>query len=311
MRAEYYADVYRRFATFLHSFGENRLFRIACGAHDIDYLWTEVLMREAARWMDGLSLHYYTVPGSWESKGSAVDFTEEEWFATLKKALRMDELVSRHATIMDRYDPERRIALVVDEWGTWYDPEPGTNPGFLVQQNTIRDALAAGLTLNIFNNYCQRVRMANLAQTVNVLQSVIQTDEEKLLLTPTYHVFEMYSVHQDALQLPVTVQSDLYQVGEDSIPAVRCSASLDEENRIHLSICHTNPGEEDELEVTLRGFAAKSVSGRILAAKEMNQRNTFENPDAVKPQPFDDAVLAKGKLRVKLPPMSVAVLEIY
>ena len=207
-------------------------------------------------------------------------------------------------------DPERRIALVVDEWGTWYDPEPDTNPGFLVQQNTMRDALVAGLTLNIFNNHCQRVRMANLAQTVNVLQSVIITEGEKLLLTPTYHVFEMYSVHQDALQLPVTVQSELYQVGEDSIPAVRCSASLDDENRIHLSICHTNPREEDELEVTLRGFPAKSVSGRILAGTAMNQRNTFDNPNSVKPQLFDEASLAKGKLCLKLPPMSVVVLEI-
>ena len=310
MRPEYYADVFRRYATFLHDYGENRLFKIACGASDADYTWTEVLMREAGRFMHGLSLHYYTVPGTWQNKGSATDFGEEEWFTTLRKALWMEELVGRHATVMDRHDPEKRVALIVDEWGTWYDPEPGTNPHFNFQQNTLRDALVAALTLNVFNNHCDRVRMANLAQTVNVLQAPILTEGGKLVLTPTYHVFEMYSVHQDAVQLPVTVQSDLYRIGEEEIPAVRCSASMDAGSRIHLSICHTNPAAEDEVAATLRGFRPRSVSGRILTAERMNACNSFEEPDAVRPESFDEASLRGDALHVKLPPMSVVVLEI-
>lgn len=179
MRPEYYADVYRRYQTYVRNYGDNKIHRIACGPNSDDYNWTEVLMREAARFMDSLTLHYYTVPGEWQNKGPATGFAEREWFTTLRKTLHMDELITRHSVIMDKYDPERRVGLIVDEWGTWYDVEPGTNPGFLYQQNTIRDALVAGLTLNIFHKHHQRVRMANIAQTVNVLQAVILTEGEK------------------------------------------------------------------------------------------------------------------------------------
>jgi alpha-N-arabinofuranosidase len=144
-------------------------------------------MKNAARQMDGLSLHYYTIPGEfWEGKGSATDFEEDEWFITLKKALKMDELINKHGTIMDQYDPKKRIAMIVDEWGAWYDVEPGTNPGFLYQQNTLRDALIAGITLNIFNQHADRVKMANIAQTANVLQAMVLTDGADMILTPSY-----------------------------------------------------------------------------------------------------------------------------
>ena len=196
MRPEYYADLYRRYSTYVRNFSDNRIYKIACGASDFDFRWTEVLMREAGRFMDGLSLHYYTVPGDWSNKGSATEFDEREWFVTMKKTLVMDDLITRHSSIMDYYDPEKRVGLIVDEWGTWYDVEPGTNPGFLYQQNTLRDALVAGINLNIFNNHCDRVHMANLAQTVNVLQAMILTEGERMVLTPTYHVFYMYKVHQ-------------------------------------------------------------------------------------------------------------------
>src|SRR5256714_6639237 len=201
MRPEYYADLYRRFQTYVRNLGGNRVFRIACGPNRDDYHWTEVLMREAGRYMDGLSLHYYTVPGSApQARGSATDFGEEEWLTTLRKCLHMDELIRRHATIMDRYDPAKRVALVVDEWGTWYTAEPGTNPRFLYQQNTLRDALVTAVHFDIFNRHCDRVRMANIAQTINVLQAMILTepDSGRMVLTPTYHVFEMYKVHHDA-----------------------------------------------------------------------------------------------------------------
>jgi len=193
MRPEYYADLYRRYQTYVRHYSGNRVYKVACGPTG-DYRWTEVLMREAGRWMDGLSLHYYTLPGTWEKKGSATQFDESEWFSTLRNALHMEELIRRHSAIMDRYDPQRRVGLIVDEWGTWYDVEPGTNPGFLYQQNTLRDALVAGIHLNIFNNHAERVKMANIAQTVNVLQAMILTDGPRMIVTPTYHVLRCTSI---------------------------------------------------------------------------------------------------------------------
>ncbi|RPI20327.1 MAG: alpha-N-arabinofuranosidase, partial [Acidobacteria bacterium] len=201
MRPAYYADVYRQYRSYLRNYGSNRLFRVACGASDANYDWTEVLMREAGSHMDGLSLHFYTVL-NWRNKGSATDFDESGWFSILKKTLEMETLIERHSAVMDKYDPQKRVALAVDEWGTWYDVEPGTNPGFLYQQNTLRDALVAAINLNIFNNHCSRVRVANIAQMINVLQAVILTRDDKLILTPTYHVFDLYKVHHDATLLP-------------------------------------------------------------------------------------------------------------
>jgi alpha-N-arabinofuranosidase len=151
MRPEFYADQFRRYATYCRNLGGNKLYKIACGAHDVDYNWTEVLMREAAKYMDGLSLHYYVSPETWEHKGSATRFDESEWFAIMKKILLLDGMIANHSKIMDRFDPERRVGLIIDEWGAWYDVEPGTNPGFLYQQNTLRDALVAGTALNILN----------------------------------------------------------------------------------------------------------------------------------------------------------------
>ena len=221
MRPEYYADLYRRYQTYVRQYGTERIYKIACGASDFNYRWTEVLMREAGGLMQGLSLHYYTVPGTWQKKGSATEFGEDEWFTTLQKALVMDELITKHSTIMDIYDPEKRVGLIVDEWGTWYDVMPGTEPGFLRQQNTLRDALVAGLHLNIFHKHCERVQMANLAQMVNVLQAILLTNEGDLIRTPTYHVLRMFNVHQDAklLHLDVTSESYVHQ-GERSRPSV-------------------------------------------------------------------------------------------
>ena len=186
------------------------IYKIASGANVEDYKWTEVMMREAARMMNGLSLHYYTVPNNWQNKGSATEFNEEVWFNTLQKTLKMDTLVTRHSEIMDKYDPRKRVGLLVDEWGSWYNVEPGTNPGFLFQQNSLRDALVAGINLNIFNNHADRVRMSNIAQMINVLQSVILTKEKEMVLTPTYYVFKMYKVHQEATMLPVEIKCNQY-----------------------------------------------------------------------------------------------------
>ena len=214
MRPEYYADLFRRYNTFVKNYPGNRVFRIACGANSADYNWTEVLMSQVGRRMDGLSLHYYTVAtGDWRRKGSSTQFDESQWHSTLRRTLTMDELITKHSEIMDRHDPEKRIGLIVDEWGTWYDVEPGTNPGFLYQQNTLRDALAAALNFHIFHRHADRVMMANIAQTVNVLQAMILTDGEKILRTPTYHVFEMFKVHQGGASLPVELQTPEYAQG--------------------------------------------------------------------------------------------------
>jgi len=311
MRAEYYADEYRRYATYCRDFGDNKLFKIACGPNSRDYRWAETLMKQIpARQMQGLALHYYTVPGPWHDKGSATDFTEEEWFSTLRKALFMEELIRKHSAIMDKHDPKKKVALVVDEWGTWYNIEPGTNPGFLFQQNSLRDALVAGITLNIFNNHCDRVRMANIAQTVNVLQAMILTKGEKMILTPTYHVFEMYKVHQDATLLPVDLSCTDYKYGKEAIPTVSASASRDSDGKVHISLCNLDPEREIAMACEVRDMTAETVTGRILTAKHIYAHNTFAQPESVKPSPFTDARLEKDRVSVKLPPKAVMVLEL-
>ncbi len=310
MRPEYYADLYRQYQTFVRDYGDNKLFRIACGAYGEDYNWTEVLMREAAAQMSGLSLHYYVFPGTWEEKGFAIQFSEEEWFLTLKKAIFMEELVQKHAKIMDKYDPDKRVGLIVDEWGLWHDVEPDTNKNFLYQQNTLRDALAAGLTLNIFNRYCGRVKMANIAQTVNVLQSMILTDAEKMITTPTYHVFRMFAVHQDAMALPLKINSGEYAFNNDSIPAISASASRSADGLIHISICNIDPKNAIEVKCELPGIKPVQVTGQILTAPVMNAHNTFENPEAVKPGAFDEVKMNGTELVLQQPAKSIVMLEV-
>jgi len=311
MRPEYYADLYRRYQTYLRNFSGNELFKIACGAPGPCYRWTEVLMREAAETMDGLSLHYYTrLRRHPADRGSATEFGEAEWFAILQKALFMEELVSKHSTIMDRYDPGKRVGLMVDEWGTWYRVEPGTPPGFLYQQNSLRDALVAGITLNILNNHCDRVRMANIAQTVNVLQAMVLTKGEKIVLTPTYHVFEMYRVHQNATLLPVSLTCGDYTFDDDRIPALSVSASRDQDGRVRVSLCNLDPNEQGDVVCHLRGAEFSKVTGRILTAERINAHNTFDQPEQVKPTEFGAVKLEGTELTATLPPKAVVVLEL-
>jgi alpha-L-arabinofuranosidase len=311
MRAEYYADEYRRYATYLRNFGGSKLYKIAGGASVDDYHWTEVMMREAGGRMNGLSLHYYTrTAKDWAIKGSATEFTENEWFSVMENAFYMEELVSKHSGIMDQYDPEKKVGLIVDEWGTWFGVEPGTNPGFLYQQNTLRDALVAGIHLNLFNNHCDRVQIASLAQTINVLQSVILTQGDKILLTPTYHVFNMFKVHQDAELLPLSMDCGEYRLNGQVIPQVSASASVDGENKIHISLCNLHPDEAVNITCLIRGGNYAKVSGSILTASEMNARNTFDNPSALKPEIFAGAVCKNGELAVSLPSKSIVVLTV-
>ncbi len=311
MTPDYYANLYRQYATYMTGFGDAKnMFRIASGANSDDYNWTEVLMKNIpANLISGVALHHYSVI-DWNKKGPSTAFTEQQYFTTLQRAWKMEELVTKHSAIMDKYDPKKNIALVVDEWGGWYDVEPGTNPGFLYQQNTIRDAMIAGITLNIFNNHADRVRMANLAQAINVLQAVILTEEEKMVLTPTYHVMEMYNVHQDATLIPLQLKTADYVLGQEKLPAVTGSASRDAAGRTHISFTNIDAKKSQTVTLDLRGATFATVTGRVLASKNIQDHNTFQNPDRIKPVSFKDAKLRKGSLEVTLPPASVVVLEL-
>jgi len=312
MTASEYATVYRRYQTFVRNYGDNKIYKVACGASDFNYEWTETLMREAGRHLHGLSVHYYTVPHTWANKGSATEFGEDDWFLTLQKALRMEEVVTNHSAIMDKYDPEKRVGMIVDEWGAWYDVEPGTNPGFLYQQNSLRDALLAGVTLNLFNQHCDRVHMANLAQTVNVLQSLILTNDDQFLVTPTYHVFDLYQVHQDATALATTIADGVdYTHQGESLPQLSVSASRNGEGVLHATICNLDHRHSAELTLTVTGAAQpQGVSGRLVTAPTMQAHNTFAQPAAVQAVDLTTLTLAGNNVQVQLPPMAVAVVAI-
>ena len=311
MKPDYYANEYRKYATFISDW-ENRggLMRIASGASDADYNWTETLMKNIPLDMlGGVAMHHYSLL-DWNKKGPAVEFSENQYFQIMKQALMMDELVTKHAAIMDKYDPKQKIALVVDEWGGWYDVEKGANPGFLYQQNTIRDAMIAGVTLNIFNNHADRVRVANLAQCVNVLQAVILTNKEKMILTPTYYVMEMYNVHQDATLLPITLTVNDYILNGEKLPAVSASASKDSLGVINISLVNIDPLHSQKINIVLKSETKKNLSGRILTSKKLQDYNSFTESEKIKPATFNNASIDKNVLTVTLPPMAVVVLKI-
>jgi alpha-N-arabinofuranosidase len=323
MRPEYYADEYRKYNTFVKNYDRSKpIYRIAAGANSDEYRWTEVMMEMAGRRMDGLSLHYYTLPtGNWGAKGSATAFGEDQWFSTLKRTLRMDELITKHKAIMEKAEaampPSRRpgadkkIGLIVDEWGTWYDVEPGTEPGFLYQQSTMRDALVAALNFHVFHKHAERVTMANIAQTINVLQAMILTSKEKMLKTPTFWVFEMFKVHQDGTFLPVELQSPDYVFAQEKIPMLSASATRARDgSAVHLSLANASPTQAATLSVRISGLTAKSAAGRVLTAPAMNTHNTFDAPSAVQPAAFTGAALKGDVLEVALPAKSVVVLTL-
>lgn len=308
MRPEYYADLYRQYASYCRNFAGDKLYKIACGHEDA---WNEVLMREAGRFMDGLSIHYYSIPGAWEDKGAATGFSAGDWHAILRKAGEIERLIDSTSAIMDRYDPQRRVGLIIDEWGTWFNVEPGTNPGFLYQQNTIRDALVAALSLNIFHAHAERVHMANIAQTVNVLQAMVLTEGAKMLRTPTYHVFEMYKPHQGATQLPVDVRCDDYTVeGESAIPQISASASRSADGKVHVSLCNLHHEATDEVRCDIRGGGVSAARGRILTAAALDSHNSFDQPDAVAPEAFDGFTIGGGGMTLSLPPRCVVAMEL-
>lgn len=310
MTADYYANVYRQYQTFVRNYSENKVYKIACGPSDGNVSWTETMMNEAGSFMDGLSLHHYTVPtGVWEHKGSATDFDVDCYYQTLVATLAMEDMVSAHSKIMDRYDPKKKVALLVDEWGSWYDVEPGTNPGFLYQQNSMRDALIAGINLNIFNKHSDRVKMANIAQLANVLQSVVLTEGSKMLLTPTYHVFDLYKAHQGGTLIDSFIETETIGNEKSAVPNLHESVSMNSKGNITATVCNLSVTDDYDIELSIFDKGVKSAKATILHNK-MNACNTFENPANVCTEEFTDIVMKDGKLRFKIPACSVLSLSL-
>jgi alpha-L-arabinofuranosidase len=331
MSAEYYLTQFKQYASFAKSYPGTPLRKIASGPSSTNYQWTDVLMQGNTSGgrgnMWGMDLHYYTRPprgGQGQgpqsapgapvvpsvSPGSATSFTEATYFGTMVNALRLDEIIRKHDSVMTKYDPQKRVALVVGEWGIWTDPEPGTNPRFLYQQNSLRDALIAGSTLNIFNNHSDRVKMAQLAQTVNVLQALILTQGEKILLTPTYHVFDMYKVHQDAKMLPVNFNSPDYVFENQKLPALNVSASQDSTGKTHITLVNIDPNNSLTISTLVAGIKWSTVTGQILTSANLTDINTFEAPGNIKIVKFDGAKRQGELLNLILPSKSVVLLEL-
>ncbi|MBN1952316.1 MAG: alpha-N-arabinofuranosidase [Bacteroidales bacterium] len=308
MTASYYADLYKRFATYCRVDQ-----RIASGGLNHDLEWTETLMKKTEVYqqlIQGMSYHHYTVCHNWEHKGSATDFSEEDWFLTIRQNVEMEDNLRQHMAIMDKYDPEKKIGLLADEWGNWHDAEPGTEPGFLFQQNTMRDAITASIYLNVFNRHCDRVTMANIAQVVNVLQAMVLTEGDKMVLTPTFYVFKMYKVHQDALNIPLELNSTEYTLGDKSIPAISASAS-EKEGVINLTLSNLDPNEGKSVTVNLDTEGKiKILSADIITANKMNSYNDFDNPDEITLKEFKGYQVKSGQLILDMPSKSVVHIAI-
>ncbi|MCB9260495.1 MAG: alpha-N-arabinofuranosidase [Ignavibacteriales bacterium] len=305
MRPSYYADLTRVYSTYAKNYAGNQVYKIASGPNSYDTVWTDQVMEIAGKVINGIGLHYYT-----NNSRTAADFDEIGWFSVIQKTLEMDKLIQMHSKVMDKHDPTKNVALIVDEWGTWHNVEPGTNPSFLYQQNTMRDAVVAASNLNIFHKYTDRVRMTNIAQMVNVLQAMILTDNEKMLLTPTYHVFEMYKVHKGAINLPLELKTSNYTVGDESIPSVNATASINSNGIVHISLCNVDPNNNDEVKIDLEKFINGKISGRVLTSEEMNALNSFDEPQNVEPKTFTDFRFTDNNITVNLPAKSIVVLKL-
>jgi alpha-N-arabinofuranosidase len=284
---------------------------VASGGNDNDTSWTTALAAKVSRDMGAISFHYYTIPGEhWRSKGHATGFGEDQWISTLAHTLRMEDYIAQNSLVMDKYDPAKKIAFAVDEWGTWYDPEPGREPGFLYQQNTLRDAVVAALNFNVFQHHADRVRLANIAQMVNVLQAMILTKGSQMILTPTYHVFKMFEPFQDATYLPADLNVPQYTLGTASLPAISLSAARTANGTIAVALVNLDPNAAAKVSVSISGANPAQVSGSLLTAAAMDARNTFEAPDAVHPVVFTAASIKGGVLSLTLPAKSIVVLNL-
>ncbi|MCB0744754.1 MAG: alpha-N-arabinofuranosidase [Ignavibacteriales bacterium] len=311
MEPAYYADNFKRYSTFMHG---RDLFKVASGGTDADYDWTETVMKKTQKFghlIQGYSFHYYSVYPGWNPKSSATEFKEDGWFGMMETTFVVDDRLKKHIALMDEYDPTNKIGLIADEWGSWYEVEPGTNPGFLYQQNTLRDAVMGAIYLNIFNNNAERVKMANIAQTVNVLQAMILTKAEQLVKTPTFYLFKMYKVHQDATMLPLTIESEDYEYNGKKIPSITSSASQTNNGDINISLANVNPNKDIIVDIDLRGIANfANVKGEIITSEKMNDYNDFGKPEKVNIKSFSNFKLENKKLTVTLPSKSVVTINL-
>jgi len=315
MRVEYAVDVTRRYSTFIKVPFGTRTMKMASGSSDnlepeAEYIWTEGMMKDASRRFDGFGIHYYTFPDGIDNKKSATDFDETSWARTMAETLKIDGYIQKHAAIMDKYDPKKRVAMAVDEWGTWWAATPGSPRGFLQQQNTMRDAVVAALNIDIFTRYGDRLRMANIAQMINVLQAMILTDGPKMVLTPTYHVFEMYKPFQDAVSLPIELTTPDYEQGGYKVPAVSAAAARGKDGLTYVALTNVDPRKPATLTMTIAGASATQVSGRVLTAPTIQSYNDFAHPEVVRPAAFTGATLSGDTLRVELPAHAVVVLTL-
>ncbi len=321
MTPEHYANEYRRYQTYVKNLDAHKdpIEKVCCGANVDDYYWTKDVMKTCFAHveeknhghMDFLSLHYYVHPEGWERKGSATDFDEETWYKTMFKALYMETLIERHGTIMDRFDPKKQIGMCVDEWGTWFTCEPGTNPGFLYQQNTVRDALVAGITLNLFNKHCDRVKMACIAQTVNVLQAMLLTEGEKMIKTPTYHVFHMYRHHQGA-QLVSSELTGVAEIGmgEWKVPQILESVS-EKDGILTITLNNLSASDSHELDIRFTGDRAyEVVEANAVSHSDIHAYNTFDEPFHVKEEAFNGYTQNGDRIKVTLPACSVVEIRV-
>lgn len=302
MRPEYYADEYRRYQTYCRNYGDDRLYKVACGPNADDYEWTDKLLEIVKPWhTDAISLHYYTIPtGNWNKKGSATEFSDEEYYNTISSTLKIDEIITKHSEIMDKHDPEGKIKLIVDEWGCWYDVEEGTNPGFLYQQNTMRDAIVAACNLNIFNNHSDRVTMANIAQVVNVLQSVVLTDGADMVKTPTFYVFKMFCPHHDAKLVKAEMDIPAAQYKGISLPALTYSVSENPDGNLFATVSNCSLDENIQLEVN-----AGISSAQIITAEKASAFNDFGKPENVTLKDYEGFKVSNGSSVINLPKRSV------
>jgi len=321
MTPDYYLSQMKIYSHFVRNFNpaqqdKQQMMKIAVGPGGDGPRWTEwtetvmkAYQHRSWSWdINGLSMHNYTVV-KWPPGYTSVGFGETEYSQILKSTLEMGDLIRKHSAIMDIYDPDKKVALAVDEWGGWYAPLPGSNPGFLVQQNSLRDAILAALNLNIFARHADRVRMANIAQMINVLQAMIMTDKEKIILTPTYYVFKMYVPFQDATFVPVNFDAGSYTHGNMTLPRVDAIAAKDANGKLWVEITNLDPNQAVEIEANLAGVTAKSAAGETLTAPKVDSVNTFASPNTVVPKPVS-AKIQSGKLALKLEPKSVTVVSV-
>lgn len=311
MTAAYYSDLYRQYSGYalLYTNGTNPI-RVACGANGDSPEWTNEVMKNCTWNTEAISLHYYTLPtNDWGKKGSDRDFAEDQYFSTLKNAVHINDVINHQLVEMDKFDKNHKVKLMVDEWGIWTDPEPGTIPGHLYQQNTMRDALVASSSFDIFNSHADRIGMANIAQMINVLQAMILTKGDKMVLTPTYHVFKMYAPHQNADYIPVNYVSPKYTLNGESIDAVNMTLSK-KSNEFYLTISNKDCKNKQTITLDLSKLKASQIaSAKILTSKKFNDFNSFEAPQTIKPADFKGASVKKGILTIELPAMSIVSIS--